>query len=134
MMDCTILGDSIAAGISYYRPECQKIVMSGISSPSFYERYKHRLNVNSRVVIISLGTNDLKNADTLFSLVFLRQSIKGKIVYWIEPTNLPIKKDVVRIVAYMFGDTVISIPRDMMSKDRIHPTPQGYKYLDQKKI
>jgi lysophospholipase L1-like esterase len=78
-------------------------------------------------VIISLGSNDLKNLNTEQELVNLRKRVVAKRVYWVLPANKPHKQEVVKRIAHVNGDIVLPIKH--VSKDNVHPTPQGYKDL-----
>jgi hypothetical protein len=129
MLDCLILGDSIAHGISNIRKECVAYVKSGINSRNWNNRYiVEELAANT--VIISLGTNDPETMNTFNELLALRQVVSGKKVIWIMPPIKPSVQDIVRIIATNFKDTILEIPE--LSKDKIHPTYNGYKQLAEK--
>lgn len=130
MLECLILGDSIGVGISQVRQECQAYVQSGINSETYVNRYGP-VNIFSRHAIISLGTNDTKNAPTLNSLLKLRMGIRSKCVTWILPNKdiKPEQHEIVKQVAERFRDSVIIPKKSYLSKDKIHPTYKGYKSL-----
>ena len=129
MLECLILGDSIAHGISNIRKECVAYVKSGINSRNWNNRYiVEELAANT--VIISLGTNDPETMNTFNELLALRQVVSGKKVIWIMPPIKPSVQDIVRIIATNFKDTILEIPE--LSKDKIHPTYNGYKQLAEK--
>ena len=126
MLDCLILGDSIAVGVSKYRPECAVYAKSGINSKDWVNKnITKELTADS--VIISLGSNDYKSINTLKELFTIRNVVSAKRVYWIMPAIKPEKQEMVDIVADKFDDTVIYI-KDL-STDGIHPTTTGYKQL-----
>lgn len=128
MIECLIIGDSIAVGTHMFRPECVSYVRNGITSHGWNKKFGEKdLTANS--TIISLGTNDWKNADTYGMLINIRTKIKSNRVYWIEP-NVQSKPDAVkhvRQVAEQFGDAVI--PTTHWSPDKIHPNQAGYKSI-----
>jgi lysophospholipase L1-like esterase len=128
MLDCLILGDSIAVGIAQHRPECQVIAKVGINSKNWVNKNITKdLSANS--VIISLGSNDHKNINTLKELFTVRQVISAKNVYWIVPAINPEIQEMVDIVADKFEDKVIRINK--VSKDGVHPTTMEYKRLSE---
>lgn len=126
MLDCLIIGDSIAYGISNIRTECVSYVQSGINSRNWNTKWLSHIKP-AKNVIISLGTNDLKDIDTFEELNKLRSTIKADSVYWVMP---PIKIDVqqaVWLVSVRYCDKVIKT--ENLSNDNIHPTYKGYVEL-----
>jgi len=126
MLDCLIVGDSIAVGTAHFRPECRVMAKSGINSRDWNERHFHD-QVKSDTVIISLGSNDLKTLHTFKEIIALRQRVQANRVFWILPANKPQKAELIQMVATEYRDTVISIPN--VSSDKVHPTTQGYREL-----
>ena len=126
MLECLILGDSIAYGVSNIRTECVAYAKSGINSLDWNNKYRNKI-VDSKVTIISLGTNDVKNLNTEVELIALRSRIEVGHVYWIMPPIKPEKQKIVRSIAKTYGDSIIRISD--LSTDRIHPTYRGYKQL-----
>lgn len=128
MLECMVIGDSIAVGVSHFRKECTTIAKSGINSTNWNKVYFDRIQP-SKSIIISLGSNDYQGINTYENLLKLRKKISDSKVYWIMP-NEHIKriarKDVER-VAIEFGDHMIERPLKMMSPDGIHPTYAGYE-------
>jgi lysophospholipase L1-like esterase len=129
MIECLIVGDSIAVGTAHFRPECAVMAKSGINSKDWNERHFHD-QLQSDTVIISLGSNDLKTLNTFKEIILLRSRIKARRVFWILPANKPQKVELIKMVAEEYKDTIIPIPD--VSKDRVHPSPQGYKQLAEK--
>jgi len=125
MLECLILGDSIAKGVSDIRKECVAYVQSGINSHNWNNKFLLK-NLSANTVLISLGTNDT-NIRTFQELLALRQSVDAKNVFWIMPPIKPDVQDIVRIIAKNFKDTILEIPE--LSKDKVHPTYNGYKQL-----
>ena len=126
MLECLILGDSIAQGISMVRKECVAYVQSGINSRNWNNKYIVN-DLSADTVIISLGTNDPDTMNTFKELLALRQLVSGKKVVWIMPPIKPSVQDIVRIIARSYKDTILEIPQ--LSKDKVHPTSTGYKQL-----
>jgi lysophospholipase L1-like esterase len=130
MLECLIVGDSIAVGVSQVRPECASIAKSGINSRDWNARNMQRLKP-ARTLIISLGANDLKGHNTEGNVRSLRTNAQADRVFWLLPneTLKPAAVAAVRQVALEFGDTVIDRPKTNMSADGVHPTYRGYKIL-----
>ncbi len=133
MLECLIIGDSIGVGISQVRTECSAIVKSGINSSTWKTTNINKLQP-AKVLIISLGANDLKGHDTEGNVREVRKAAKVDKVYWILPNeNLKPKavSDVTK-VASEFGDVIIERPKTDMSADNVHPTGKGYRKLAEK--
>lgn len=125
MLECLIVGDSIAVGIKMHRPECASYAQVGITSTKWNIRYSR--SFDAKVAIISLGSNDHSAKLTMRELLEVRRKIKADRVYWIIPAIKPEMQQVVREIARMHNDARILIP--YLSKDKVHPTPTGYKEL-----
>ena len=126
MIDCLILGDSIAVGVGQFRPDCEVHAKVGINSRNWVDRNITK-DLAANTVVISLGSNDSKNMKTLKELFALREVVEAKRVYWIVPAVNANAQEAVKIVAYMFEDKILFIPQ--LSKDKVHPTTSGYKDL-----
>lgn len=126
MLDCLILGDSIAVGVAQFRPECEVHAKVGINSRNWVDKNITK-DLVAKTVVISLGSNDTKNMKTLKELFTLRQVIDANRVYWIIPAVNVEAQEAVKIVADKFEDKILFIPK--LSKDKIHPTTNGYKEL-----
>ena len=126
MLDCLILGDSIAVGVGQFRPECSVHATVGINSRNWNDRNITK-DLSANTVIISLGSNDPKNMKTIQELFTLRQVLGAKRVYWIVPAVNAEAQEAVKIVADKFEDKILFIPQ--LSKDKVHPTTNGYKEL-----
>ena len=127
MLECLVLGDSIAVGTSIARPECVAYVQGGINSYQWVNKFIGKSPYIANTVIISLGSNDYKGIKTESELRTIRELTKANHVYWILPAN---KKDVanaVFAVANYYHDHVVRIPE--VSKDGVHPTGKGYKMI-----
>jgi lysophospholipase L1-like esterase len=134
MLECLILGDSIAVGTHMVRKECVSYAKSGWNSRQWNKNYLKN-DLTAETVIISLGSNDHKHIHTEAELIKLREKVKGKRVFWILPAgNLKASQVsiqyiqlTVKEIADIYGDTVLPITR--LSKDGIHPSWAGYKEL-----
>ena len=126
MIECLILGDSIGVGIAQHRPECVAYAKVGINSRNWVNQNLTK-ELAAGTVIISLGSNDHKNVNTLKELFTLREVVRAKQVYWILPAIKPEVQEMVDIVADKFEDKIIKIAE--VSKDRVHPTANEYKRL-----
>jgi lysophospholipase L1-like esterase len=131
MIDCLIIGDSIAVGAHQYRQECVSYSKGGITSHGWDKRYGTN-NLTAATVIISLGTNDWEGANTYRKLREIREKIQAQRVFWISPNqqSRPQVYQDVSTIAGMFGDTVIWTNR--YQKDNIHPSWAGYRELIEK--
>ena len=131
MLECLILGDSLAVGVGQVRKECVTYAKSGINSYDYVNRHILHTNGNMQAtsVIISLGSNDFKNINTFEELDTLRQLVKADRVYWILPAIKENKRQAVQKVAEKYKDVVIDTRQHALSPDGVHPTGNGYKLI-----
>jgi len=133
MLDCLIIGDSIAVGTKQFRPDCVAFAKGGINSWQWNKMYvegdKGALPL-SNTVIISLGSNDHPGVKTRAELERMRDRVKGSRVFWILPAIKPNIQEIVKQVAAEHGDVVLPITR--LQPDGIHPSWAGYKELAEK--
>lgn len=129
MLECLIIGDSIAVGIGQNRPDCRVMAKVGINSRDFVQKYQ--LPGTAKTTVISLGTNDGDHIHTYSELMKLRRQLGNERVLWVLPsaTKKPAQRRVVKALAHGWADGVIEIPDSFLSPDRIHPTGKGYKTL-----
>ena len=130
MIDCMILGDSIAVGTHHVRPECVAHARGGINSWQWRKDYLEQDQGNNLVaetVIISLGSNDHRGIKTSEEISRIRLAVKAKRVFWILPAIKPDIQARVREVAAGFGDTVLEI--NGLQPDGVHPSRAGYKNI-----
>jgi lysophospholipase L1-like esterase len=129
MLECLIVGDSIAVGVSQIRTECQAIAKSGINSSDWNKKHLHKLKP-TKTLIISLGANDL-GINTEGHVRSLRTNAQADRVFWLLPSQRlkPRQFEAVKLVAAEFGDIVIPRPESNISNDGVHPTYKGYKIL-----
>jgi lysophospholipase L1-like esterase len=130
MLECLVLGDSIAVGVSQIRRECTAYAKSGINSWNWNNAHITK-NLSGKTVIISLGANDHKGIKTKEELLALRQVVSAERVYWIDPGSdrKPIPHAAIMQIAKEYGDVVLPRPKDQMSADGVHPTWHGYRTL-----
>jgi lysophospholipase L1-like esterase len=126
MLDCLILGDSIAVGTAQVRKECVSYSTGGYNSWQWNKTYNKK-DLNAKTVIISLGSNDHTGVRTVWELQQLRVRVKADHVFWIMPAIKPDVQKMVRTVAESYGDTIIPITR--LQPDGIHPSLAGYKNI-----
>ncbi len=137
MLECLILGDSIAVGTHSFRTECVAHAKGGWNSWQWNRDYLNK-DLTAKTVIISLGSNDHKGVKTEAELVKMRNKVKGDRVFWILPagnhpkSNVRIQdiQEIVKEVAKKHGDVILTIPA--LQKDGIHPSWSGYKELANK--
>lgn len=141
MIDCLILGDSIAVGTAKYRPECAVMAKGGINSQQWRQQYLERDTgalPAARTVIISLGSNDHKHVRTIRELQEIRRNVNAERVFWILPHgNNPASgvdiiwiQTFVKVVAGENNDIVL--PIGLVQTDNIHPSRTGYQDLAEK--
>ena len=132
MLECLILGDSIAVGTSMARPECTSYSKGGWNSWQWNKDYLDKASSKpAKTVIISLGANDHKGVKTEAELRKMREAVKGDRVFWIDPgqDRKPVPHNAIVRIAKEYGDTIILRPKNLMSADGVHPTGKGYKAI-----
>jgi lysophospholipase L1-like esterase len=127
MLDCLIVGDSIAVGTHQFKQECAVHAKGGINSKQWLDKNIQNTPLQAKTVIISLGSNDHKYIKTEAELQTIRQLTKADRVYWILPAIKPDIQAIVKRVAEQYGDTVL--PITSLQPDGIHPSWAGYKKL-----
>ena len=131
MLECLILGDSLAVGVGQIRKECVTYAKSGINSYDYVNRhiFYTKGDTQAKIIIISLGSNDTQNINTFEELNTLRQLVKADRVYWILPNIKETKRTAVWEVARKYNDFIIDARGVDRSPDAVHPTHNGYKEL-----
>jgi lysophospholipase L1-like esterase len=131
MLECLVMGDSLAVGIGQVRTECVTYAKSGINSYDYVNRHVLHTsgNTSAKNVIISLGSNDTAKINTVEELDTLRQLVKADRVYWILPAIKEDKRQAVWAVANKYHDRVIETRNHDLSPDKVHPTGKGYKTI-----
>ena len=129
MIDCLLIGDSIAVGTHTFRKDCVMYAQGGINSKNWNKKFKDK-DLSAKTVIISLGSNDLSYPQTAWELENLRKKTKADKVYWILPAIKPNIRKIVREVAEKYNDSIIEI--DSLQKDGVHPSWHGYENIAKK--
>lgn len=129
MLECLIVGDSIAVGVGQHRPECVTVAKVGITSKNWNKQFLDRVEP-AKTVVVSLGANDYRS-NTELHVRKLRIKLDTYRVYWILPDEKTRPDEVAAIkqVAKEFNDIVVPRPESHMSPDKVHPTTKGYKEL-----
>jgi len=125
MLDCLILGDSIAVGTHQQRPECVAYAKGGWNTWQWNRDYLKN-SLSAKTVIISLGSNDHIGVKTKAELQRIREKVGVAKVFWILPAFKPHIQSHIREIAEQYNDTVLPFTP---SSDKIHPTTQGYREL-----
>jgi hypothetical protein len=131
MLECLIVGDSIAVGTKQFAPHCELQGKGGINTWQFNRMYPG--SFSAETVIISLGSNDHKHINTEAELIKMRERVQGSRVFWVLPAgnlkasevNIQWVQGLVREIAKNYGDTVLPITR--LQRDGIHPSWVGYQ-------
>lgn len=129
MLECLVLGDSIAVGVSMQRSECVSYSRGGWNSWQWNKDYLTASSTNRyKTAIISLGANDHAGVKTEQELRKMRSAIKADRVFWISPgmERKPVPQTAIEKIAKEYGDIILPRPKDHMSPDGIHPTRRGY--------
>lgn len=126
MIDCMIIGDSIAVGTQMFRKECVAYATGGLNSWQWNKKYR-TADLTATTMIISLGTNDHDGVNSFKELLAMRERVTAERVYWILPPIKPHIQDMVKIIAKNYNDTIITTNR--LQPDKIHPSWAGYKEL-----
>ena len=134
MIECLILGDSIAVGLHQQLPPCESLSKSGWNTWQWNRDYL-KYDLSAKTVIISLGSNDHRYIKTQAELERLREKITAGRVFWVLPHGnlpaggLPIEEvqRIIKMIAAIHGDAVIPITR--VQRDNIHPSWEGYKQI-----
>jgi lysophospholipase L1-like esterase len=131
MIDCIVLGDSIAVGTHLQRYECVSYSKGGINTWQWNKMHGDK-DITAGTVIISLGTNDHKGVKTEKELLAMRAKVKSAKVFWIMPPCnekfcKPNINDIVKKIAEANGDMIIGTKR--VQADGVHPSWAGYREL-----
>ena len=130
MLECLIMGDSIAVGTEIFKKECVAYAKGGINSKQWLDKNVGKSPYIAKTIIISLGSNDHQYVKTEEELRTIRKLTKADRVYWIMPAIKPNIQEIVKKIATEYGDTVLPITR--LQPDGIHPSWAGYKELAEK--
>jgi hypothetical protein len=112
MIDCAVVGDSIALGVGTEMHRCVVNAHVGLPSADIIGRVEH-----ANIVVISAGSNDARSPDLENNLRAIRARAANAKVIWISPMD-PRAAAAVQRVARLHGDRVVHFtPRP----DHIHP-------------
>jgi hypothetical protein len=133
MLECLIVGDSIAVGTHQFTKHCAEYARGGVNTSQWNRMYKGK-DLTARNVIISLGTNDHAGVNTFRELMDMRMRVNADHVFWIMPPCndkfcKPAVNEVVELIARNFNDTIIGTKK--LQPDAIHPSWAGYRELVQ---
>ena len=117
MIECLVLGDSIAVGLGAQLRACVTDAQVGIGSAAIVGRAGP-----ADVAVISAGSNDPHNPRLEANLRMIRAKVRGRVV-WIVPQHR-VAADAVTKVARFHGDQIVSFAP---SQDRVHP--RSYREL-----
>lgn len=134
MLDCIILGDSIAVGTQMFYQECKLYARSGVNSLQWNNMF-HVNDLTANTVVISLGTNDYSGINTRQELLKVRERVHSKRVFWILPANnakasgvsIESIQNIVKDIAKQYNDVIIEIKS--LQLDNIHPSWAGYRQI-----
>jgi lysophospholipase L1-like esterase len=128
LVDCLILGDSIAVGVGQDRPACTTVARVGITSGTFVQTLLPAAPKEARSVVISLGVNDDPSMNTAAALRQMRRGIQAAHVTWLLPGPKEAVRQAIRTVAAEHGDRLVDTSGDL-GPDHLHPTGSGYRRL-----
>jgi hypothetical protein len=135
MLECLIIGDSIAVGTKMFAPtECVSHSKGGFNTWQWNRKWGST-PLEAKKIVISLGTNDHKGVNTFKELSKIRYRIRSVKVVWIMPPCnkgfcKPQINQNVKDIAAKYGDTIIST--SYVQPDNVHPSWRGYKDLVKK--
>ena len=132
MIECLIMGDSIAVGTKVEMPQCVSYAKGGINSRQWMDSNIDKAPFKANTVIISLGSNDHQHVRTEEELRTLRLFTQASRVYWILPAIKPSVQAIVRKIAGEYGDVVL--PITSLQADKVHPNSVGYKDIAKKAV
>jgi hypothetical protein len=119
MAACVILGDSLAAGVAAFRPDCLADTRVGISSRAYL--HTHTTRIDADTVLISLGVNDGAadpgTADRLAGLP-ARHRKAGVLDL---PARPEATRTTIRDIAQAFGDRLIETRGFCNGPSRVNP-------------
>jgi lysophospholipase L1-like esterase len=135
MLECLIMGDSIAVGTKMFAPkECVSYSKGGYNTWQWNKKWG-KTPLEAKTIVISLGTNDHSGVDTKKEFTKIRTRIKVDNVVWIMPPCnkgfcKPKVNALVKSIAVSYGDRIIST--SYVQPDNVHPSWRGYKDLVKK--
>lgn len=135
MLECLIIGDSIAVGTKMFAPtECVSYAKGGWNTWQWNKKWG-KTPLEARTVVISLGTNDHDGVNTFKELEKIRYRIKSMKVVWVmPPCNAKFCKPKVNaaVLAIASRNHDYTITTTYVQPDHIHPSWRGYKDIVRK--
>ncbi len=128
MLDCLIIGDSLAVGVGQARPECVTQAQTGITSGAYIKSFLPNLPRSAAQIVISLGVNDDPTVSTIDNLRTLRRSLHGPQIVWLLPGLKPEVRQAIEAVARESGDRLVDT-QPQVGPDHLHPTGAGYRLI-----
>lgn len=122
MLECLILGDSIAVGVHSVATECAVQAQIGYTSGRYITAYP--TSPDAANVLISLGSNDWDDALLQRNIKSIRSRFTGTVT-WLLSANRESSRLIVLAEANSRGDRVLEV-KPYVYKDGVHPTPRGY--------
>lgn len=126
MIECLVLGDSLAVGVGQARPNCETVARVGVTSATYVKTMFHPSAARS--VVISLGVNDDPTVPTLDNLRRMRRDVRSSDVVWLLPGLKEDVRQVIRTVARENGDRTVDT-RSLVGPDHLHPNGSGYRTI-----
>jgi hypothetical protein len=120
MLECLVLGDSIAVGVGQNLPQCEVIAKVGLSSSQVLASVKA---VSKDLVVVSVGSNDPRNPELLRNVRALRAKLDAKYVIWLLPYDRS-AAGAIEQVAGSYRDYILDL-RNYSTNDGVHP--KNYK-------
>lgn len=127
-MDCLVVGDSIAVQYAAFERHCGRCAVGGWNSWQVGRLACARV-LSADTIVVSLGSNDHKGVDTRSELMILRSRMQARRVFWILPAIKPHIQVIVREVAALHGDVVVTIDR---TYDGVHPSMPALRTIREK--
>lgn len=128
MLECLVLGDSIATGVGQARPECETVARVGITSGAYINDLFPLADHTAQTAVISLGVNDDASVDTLENLRRMRRSLRVASAIWLLPGLKENVRSAIRTVARENGDQLVDT-RQQVGPDHLHPSRTGYHII-----
>lgn len=123
MVECILLGDSIAVGL---RPHMPCILQAQVGRDSHHQSVIIR-NITAKLVIVSLGSNDVGDPmlmkNQLRHLRIVRRNIDAEKVIWVLPYHNQGHENIRRVAAEN-GDGLLDLI-NFRTNDGVHP--RSYK-------
>ncbi len=128
MLDCIVLGDSLAVGVGQARPVCATLARTGINSAAYLRLLLAHPPPQAECAVISLGVNDDPAVQTPDNLRRLRAALQVRRVTWLLPGLKDGVRQAIQAVAAEHGDRLVDT-RPHAGSDHLHPAATGYRLI-----